>query len=498
MKISHRHKTALFSTLVLSLLISACAIQRSPVTGDRRAYGFDWERAQEIGSQADQQIQAQFGVYDNQDLQQYVENVAEKVFETSDFSDGDVPETYQDVEFTYRVLASPAVNAFALPGGYVYVTRGLLAHLKSEAQLAVVLGHEIGHIAARHAAQSAFERQFSQILLLGGAVAGQAILGIPGGRILQLGSLARRFLFLSYSREDEREADALGVEYAAKQGYHAAAASQFFTILERLESATGGIPNWLSSHPDPAARSERIPQLAQEFESRGFEQTIRDIDQYMSRIDNIIFGKNPRLGFTRNGNFFHPELEFYFPYPRQWNLVNTPSVVQIVNDAGNAIILFQIDPENSSPKASVYAFLRQDGVQATGASQVSNHGLNAFEATATAETRNGANVSFYLYAVAYNGNIYRFVAYTLTEQFAELRNEFVGTTNNFQPLNDQSILSIQPVRLNVYQAERTAPFRSFLPENLPLDITAEEVALANQTYLDETIEAGTWIKIPYQ
>ncbi len=495
---SLRYKRAFVSTLILALIITACSIQRSPVTGDRRAYGFSWEEAKQIGAQADKQVIAQFGIYDNESIQQYVENVAEKVFATSDFSDENVPETYQDAEFTFRVLASPAVNAFALPGGYVYVTRGLLTHLKSEAQLAVVLGHEIGHIAARHASQSAFERQFSQILLIGGAVAGQAILGVPGGRILQLGSLARRFLFLSYSREDERESDALGVEYAAKQGYHAAAGAQFFVSLERLEAASGGIPNWLSSHPDPADRSERIPALAEEWESRGYEQNVRDIDQYMSEIDNIVFGKNPRLGFTRGGNFYHPELEFFFPYPQQWDLVNTPSVVQIINAEGNAIILFQIDSQNSSPRESVYAFLRQDGIEATGASETSNHGLNAFEATATAVTNNGANVSFYIYSVAYNGNIYRFVAYTLSEQFDELRSEFVGTTNNFQTLNDASILNIQPARLNVYRAETTAPFSAFLPENLPLEITAEDVALANQTYLDATVEAGTWVKIPRQ
>ncbi len=495
---SRRYKTTFVSSLILCLIISACAIQKSPVTGDRRVYGFSWEEAKQIGNKADKQVRAQFGVYDNRSIQQYVENVAERVLSVSDLRDEGTPEKYRETEFTFRVLASPVVNAFALPGGYIYVTRGLLAHLKSEAQLAVVLGHEIGHIAARHAAQSAFERQFSQILLLGGAVAGQAILGIPGGRVLQLGSLARRFLFLSYSREDERESDALGVEYAAKLGYHTAAAGDFFVSLERMAAQTGGIPNWLSSHPDPADRAERIPQLAEEFRKRGFEQNVRDIDEYMKELDNIIFGQNPRKGFTRGGTFFHPELEFYFPFPQSWNLTNTPSLVQIVNDAGNAIILFQIDADNSTPKASVYTFLRQEGIKVTGASQARNHGLNAFEATAVAETRNGANVSFYIYSVAYNGNIYRFVAYTLSEQFAQLKNEFIGTTNSFQPLDDASILNIEPVRLNVYRAETTAPFRAFLPEDLPLDITPEEVALANQTYLDETIEAGTWIKIPYQ
>lgn len=124
--------------------------------------------------------------------------------------------------------------------------------------------------------------------------------------------------------------------------------------------------------------------------------------------------------------------------------------------------------------------------------------MNAFEAIATAQTSSGANVTFYLYAAAYNGNIYRFIAYTFSEQFDAFESEFIRTTNNFQPLNDPSILNIDPVRLNAYRANRTAPFRSFLPEDLPMDITPQEVAIANQTPLGETIEAGTWIKIPYQ
>lgn len=495
---NHPYKKNILASIILVLIFSACAIQRSPVTGDKRAYGFSWAQAKKLGAQADQQIQAQFGVYDNESLQKYVEGVAEKVLAVSDMRDAGTPKKYQDTEFTFRVLASPVVNAFALPGGYVYVTRGLLTHLKSEAQLAVVLGHEIGHVAARHASQSAFENKFSQILLLGGAVAGQQILGIPGGQILQLGSLARKYLFLSYSRDDEREADALGVEYAARQGYHTAAASNFFGSLERMQAKSGGIPNWLSSHPDPAARSARIPKLAQYWANRGLQQPIHGVDEFMTEINNIVYGDNPRLGFTRGGNFFHPELAFYFPYPIQWNLTNTPSVVQIVNDDGNAIILFQIDSKSKSPKESVLAFLQQDGIEATRVSDVSYNKLNGYEATAVGEAEGGENITFYLYSVAYNGNIYRFVTYTLTDLFSEYRNELQGTATNFQALTTPSILNIKPVQLDVHRAQKTGTFREFIPANLPFGITAEDVALANQVRLNETIEKGTWIKIPTQ
>lgn len=496
----HSYKKTILPALIIMLVLSACAIQRSPVTGDRRVYGLSWAKAKKVGEKADKQILAKFGRYDNKEIQQYVENVAQSVLANSDMRDKNTPKKYRQTEFTFRVLATPVVNAFALPGGYVYVTRGLLTHLKSESQLAVVLGHEIGHVAARHASQSAFERQFSKVLLLGGAIAGQEVLGVSAGSILRLGSMARKFLFLSYSREDEREADKLGVEYAAKDGYHTAAASGFFKSLKRLatKGGGGGIPNWLSSHPDPSARADRIPQLAQRWENRGLEQNIHNIDEFMSEIDGIMYGQNPRKGFSRNGNFFHPELAFHFPYPIQWNVTNTPSLVQIVNEDGTAVIVFQIDAQSNSPRQSVLRFLKQDGIQATTTDKVKKHGLNGFEATAVGKSSKGKSVTFYIYSVAYNGDIYRFVSYTLTNQFAKYRNEFQGTATNFQPLTKESILNISPVRLNVSKTDRKGAFQTFVPSDLPRDITAQEVALLNQTHLNQVIEEGTWIKIPYQ
>ncbi len=492
-------KKTFIPVLLLGLLTTACVVQKNPVTGTNRAMGFSWERAKEIGAQADKQIQAQFGVYEDQALQQYVDAIAQDVLSDSDMRDEGTAEKYANTEFTFRILDTPVVNAFALPGGYVYVTRGLLAHLKNEAQLAVVLGHEIGHIAARHASQSAFERQISQIALLGGAIAGQEFLGIPGGQILQLGNLARTYLFTSYSRDDEREADALGVEYAARQNYAAAEGAGFFEILERMSQQTaGGIPNWLSTHPDPAERAQTIPQLAEEMRQKGYEMAITGTDQYMNEINNIVYGKNPRQGFTRNGVFYHPELAFQFSYPQSWNLINTPTAVQIVNQDQNAIIIFGIDSENTTPETSIQEFLRQEGVNPVSASPTQSHGLNAYEATATAQTQNGAQVSFYLYSVEYDGNVYRYVTYTLSEQFTSVRDIFLQTTNDFQPLNDASILGIEPVRLNVYRANNSAAFQTFIPSSFPFEITAEGIAITNHTYLDETIQPGTWVKIPQQ
>src|SRR5699024_8408509 len=159
------------------------------------------------------------------------------------------------------------------------------------------------------------------------AVAGQEILGIPGQQLLNLGSTATQYLFLSYSRDDERESDRLGVEYAAKQGYAAGEGAGFFVALRRLSAQSGqSIPNWLSSHPDPSERAHTIPSLAKKWRQKGYDLTEKGTDQYMQEIENIIYGENPRQGFTRNGYFYHPGLAFKFPYPDSWTVVNQPSV----------------------------------------------------------------------------------------------------------------------------------------------------------------------------
>lgn len=497
MKISHLRNFTLL--VLLGLFVTYCVVQKSPVTGSERAYGYSWEEEKKIGKQSDKQIQQQYGVYDNEEIQSYVDKIGQQVLQTSHMRGEDTEEKYRETEFHFRVLNSPITNAFALPGGYVYVTRGLLGHLRNEAQLAVVLGHEIGHVAARHSSQRAFEQQIGQLALIGGAVAGQELLGIPGQSILNIGSQAAQFLFLSYSRDDERESDNLGVEYAAKQNYMSSEGADFFATLRRKSEQSGqSLPTWQSTHPDPSSREDRIPELAKEWSEKGFEQNKVNTDEYMNTLNNMIFGQNPREGFTEQGIFYHPELEFQFPYPNNWQLANQASAVQIVNEDQNAIIIFQIDNQNNSPQASLDEFLNQKGVNGTGGNATSNNGMNAFEATANGKTEQGDEVRFYLYAVEYDDTIYRFTSYSLADQFNSYRQQFIETANQFRSLNNSDILNIQPARLDVFQTDESDIFESFLPDNLPLDISKKDVAIANQVQLDETIEKGTWIKIPRQ
>ncbi len=474
---------------------SGCTIGRSPVTGDRRAYGYSWEQERKIGEQSDKQIIATYGVYDNEELSEYVESVGQLVLEHSDMRGPEVAERFRETPFTFRVLDSPILNAFALPGGYIYVTRGILAHMQNEAQLAVVLGHEIAHVAARHASQRKFEQSLGQIGLLGGAILGQEVLGLPAQQILNLGSTATQLLFLRYSRGDERESDDLGVEYAAKAGYEVSEGAGFFGVLERMgEQQEGGLPTWMSSHPDPGNRAETIRQLAERWnEQLETDMTRVDQEEFFGRLDNIVLGSDPRQGFVRGSSFYHPELAFQFGVPAEWKVSNQPAQVQMIGPNEQAALIFQIAQDASSPQDAARSLTQQQGIVAVGEQQLEINNMPAHELVARF-SQQGQTYRLLITAIELEDTIYRFVGYTSESRFANYRDTFRSSSRSFDRLTDPDLLNVQPTRLQITAADQTSPLRDLLPAELPSDLTAEGLAIMNQRELDETIEAGTPIK----
>ncbi len=485
--------------LILCMMasLSGCVVQRSAVTGNKRAYAYSWSQEVQIGKQANDQVKQEYGLYDNPALARYVTMIGDSVLDHSDMRGPDVQKIYRTTPFHYQVLNSSIVNAFALPGGYVYITRGILASLNNEAQLAVVLGHETGHVAARHSSQSALAQQAGQLALVGGAIVGQEALGMPADQILQLGGMATQLLFLRYSRDDEREADRLGVEYSAKAGYQSSDASAFFTTLKRMQEQSGQtLPSMMSTHPDPGDRQETIKKLAAEWKSKGYKMTIEDQKKYYNEIDGIIYGVNPREGFTKNGMFYHPQLKFQFPVPGDWQVYNQTSQVVLANKDQSAVMIMSVDT-NRTPQASVQAFLNQEGITTIKTSSTNKHNLSGYEGYASATTQQG-DVKVYLYAVSYGGNVYRFLDYTTPSQFDSMVGHFTNTAYGFTSLTDQSILNIQPVRIHVIEVQQDTRFSDLLPKQLPMDIKPEDVAILNQVKLDDVIPKGTPVKIPVQ
>ncbi len=495
----YNHKIQQLRVIILVVLVAlfaeACVVQRSPVTGRKRAYGYTWEQEKQIGAEADPQIIAQFGLYDDQALARYVDDVGKKVLATSHLRRADTPPEYRDLEFHFRVLDSPVVNAFALPGGYIYVTRGLLAHLQNEAQLAMVLGHEIGHVAGRHASKRAFQSQLGQLGLIGGAILGQELLGLPGQDLLSAGGTVAQLLFLRYGRDDERESDRLGVEYAALAGYKAGEGSEFFVSLDRIgEQAGQSIPSFLATHPDPGERKETIKQLAAEWETRAQMTIVRE-PEYLARVDEIVFGDDPRQGYTENGVFYHPQLRFRFPLPQGYQVVNQPSQVAMVEPDGNAIVVLSLASGQTTAAGAGQKIAGQEGVVVRDRGSTSVNGMPAYYVLGDATAQNQQVIRFLAYYIEYGGNVYQFVGYSLRDNFSQYDRVFRNTMTGFAPENNPAVLNVQPTRVDIEAARTSGTFESLISGRVPKNTTPESLAILNQVQLSQVIPPSRQLKM---
>lgn len=489
-----KHLRRLVLLVVLSVLVSSCTLSRNPVSGNKRAYAYTWDQERQLGAQADQQIRSQFGFYDDEELSRYVTEVGQEVLSESHMRRPDTREIFAKTPFEFRVLDSPVVNAFALPGGYVYVTRGLLTHMNNEAQLAVVLGHEIAHVAARHASQRALEQQLGQLALIGGAIVGQEVLNLPAQDVLNLGGAAAQLMFLQYGRDDERESDNLGVEYAARAGYEASEGSEFFRTLRRIGEEQGeALPGFLSTHPDPGEREQTIREDAANW-SQQYQMNRLEKDDLYDAIRGIVVGDNPRQGYVSDGTFYHPELEFRFPTPPGFQVVNQAAQVVMVDEQQQAIQIFNISQQGSA-EAAARELAGEEGITVVSSGAAESNGLPAYFIVADAQTDQG-QLRLLSYYIEHMGNVYNFLAYTARENFSQYEDVFLRSMRGFATVTDPQVLNIQPARMEIVSAPRSAPFESFVPSQLPRDMTPQDVAIMNQVELQEQISSGTLLKLP--
>jgi predicted Zn-dependent protease len=482
--------------LVLSsLLWVGCTMETVPATGEKRFLGYTWQEESAIGKQSSKEIAALFGLYRDPQLERYVTEVGNRVLASSHLRRPGTAEEFRNTPVTFTILDSPVINAMALPGGYVYVTRGMLAYLNNEDQLATVLAHEIGHVAARHAARQAWQQQLGQGLLLGGALIGQGVLGLPAQNLLNLGGMAAQLLFLRYSRDDELEADQLSVDYSSRAGYDPRQAILFFQTLNRIQEKEGqGMPNFLSTHPNPGDRIERIRELTarQPLEKSG---TPSPPARYLNAIDGLVLGEDPRQGFVEGNVFYHPALRFRFPAPRGFKLINQPAQVVMVENQNRAFLGFAGSGEKSLESAAA-RFLNQSGLRVIERGPMRSGQLPAFAVVADARTANGQVVRAMVYFIDYRGSIYQFVGYAAPQAFDAFRGVFLQTMQGFGEIQDPGIVNREPVRLALETVSRRAPFNDLLPKSLPAPFKLEEVAVLNQVDLKQAIEPGRVLKIP--
>lgn len=342
-----------FLTCSLSLaLLSGCGSQIvNPVSGETE-YSVMTESAEvNEGRKAHQQVLQEYGVVDNPALQNYVNALGQKL----------AAESHRNqLEWHFTVLDSPEINAFALPGGYVYVTRGIMAYMESEADLAGVIGHEIGHVTARHGAQRATSQQKAGIGILAASVLGAVLesQGVSGaGRLAtDVSQTVAAGLIASYGREQELQADSLGAEYLARIRYNPRNMVDVIRVLknqelfaEDLARAEGKAApqkgDWLASHPSNDQRLDIISQLASQYDTADKYSDDGRLT-YLKAITNMGFGESASQGVTRGSHFYHQALGFAVTAPEGWHMENSTDALRLINTNGDAALIVSLVPES--------------------------------------------------------------------------------------------------------------------------------------------------------
>jgi predicted Zn-dependent protease len=326
---------------LLGFLVFFNDCARNPVTGKRQFSLMSEGQELALGKESDPQVLAEFGEYPDSNMQRYLDERGQAMAKISH---------RPNLPFHFKVVDSDVVNAFAVPGGYVYFTRGIMAHLNSEAQLMGVLGHEIGHVTARHSAQQYTNQTFTQLGLVIGMIA------FP--KFQQFGDLAStglQLMFLKFSRDHESQSDQLGVQYSSKLGYDAHEMANFFQTLGRLSAGEDGqqrIPTFMSSHPDPGDRYTKVNAMATDFQLKNQGTYKAERESYLRLVDGIVYGEDPRQGYVESNTFYHPELKFQFPIPTGWKHVNTPSQIQMASPDQKAMMLMSVSNEKTLDAAA--------------------------------------------------------------------------------------------------------------------------------------------------
>lgn len=471
--------------LTLAFITVTCAV--NPVTGKRQVMLMSEEQELQMGKEYDPQVIASFGEYKNDALLSFITEESKEIGKISH---------RPNLEWHVRILDSPVVNAFAVPGGYIYFTRGILAHFNSEAELIGVLGHEMGHVTARHTASQQSKQQLGQLLLIGGMIASEKFAQY-GQQAMQ----AMQILFLKFSRDNERESDRLGVEYMTKVGYDGNSMADFFEELNKIsmEEEQGGVPTFLSTHPNPGERNATVRKL-----TRVWQDSIKksewkvNTESYLRMIDGITYGEDPRQGYTDGNVFYHPELKFRFTYPSGWQFQNSPTQVATAPKNGKALIIFSMAPQKT-PEEAAQATTKQYGLTAIDSKSVTVNGLPAIavlskqvqQDQATGQQAANQVLSFY---ISYGGVVYVFHGVSTEQDFKSFQPEIESTLTSFAPLSDPARLNVKPKKIIVRKADQAGKLRQVLTSMGVPQKDQKELAVLNNLELNSDIPAGKLIK----
>jgi predicted Zn-dependent protease len=480
-----------FAALAVVWLLAVGGCSVNPATGKTDFTPF-MGPAQEarIGAQEHPKMIEEFGgVYDDIELTGYVATIGGRLAANSELP---------DLEFTFTVLNSPVVNAFAMPGGYVYVTRGLIALANSEAELAGVLAHEIGHVTGRHSAQ-----RYSRAMATG---MGMTILDawLGGGAASQAAQLGAHMYLASYSRAQENEADVLGIRYLRRAGYDPYAEADFLRslsdhsqLLKQIyspDSRERSLDQFFASHPQTSDRVLNVIRAAGGVPEE--EQTSRLRDRFLDQIRDMVYGDSPDDGFIRKQTFSHPDLGFTFTVPKGYRITNSPGAV-LAKGPNGAMIIFDAAPQPPRYMGMADYLVGQWG-KGSRLSDVETIDINGMEAATgwTTGKSNGQTVEVRFIAIRFSkGQIFRFQFATPVQWVTNMAEELQRTTYSFRKLSAVEKDELKPLRVRIARVRDSDSVSSLSAAMAYNDFKEERFRVLNALDGNATVTPGARVKL---
>jgi predicted Zn-dependent protease len=470
------HRNLRSSVLLVASLLASCAI--NPVTGNRELALVSESQEIEMGRQGAADVAQTIGLYPDAAVQAYVSRLGMRLATRTE---------RPALPWAFQVVDDPAVNAFALPGGFIFVTRGFLTHITNEAELMSVLGHESGHVTARHSVQQMSRAQLAVVGLGVGSILSSGIQQYSNAAGAGLG-----LLFLKFGRDDETQADEPGFGYALSDGYDVREMVSVFRMLEQQGKMSGGgrLPEWQSTHPDPGNRIKATEQRLGTVQGNLSNLKVGR-DEFLKVIDGMVYGVNPRQGFFRGPLFLHPDLEFQFQFPNGWQTRNASDAVIGMSPAQDAIVELR-GAQGTAAQAS-QAFFAQQGIVAGRSSQNSIGGFPAITGEFTARTSDGTDIQGTATFIEFSGTTYQVAAYSTSAKFSTYSAALQASVTSFRRLTDRSVLAMQPMRLSLTTAPRAMTLDQFNSQ-FPSSVSLDERALINGIGRTGSIRSGQKVK----
>jgi predicted Zn-dependent protease len=469
--------------LLTSLQATACSI--NPVSGLPEVTLISVEQEKKIGEEEAKKVEAEMGLLDDAQLLPYLDALGQRLAEQS---------PRQKVTYEFHVADMPEPNAFAIPGGYVYVSRGLLALVNSEDELAGVVGHEIGHVAARHSVQSISKRgPFAVVFGIASGITGLFV-PLVGNIIGGVGDLTQGLLFSPYSRSQETEADRVGQEMAAKAGWDPAALSAFLSTLERevdLMSKEPRKPSFFDSHPATPDRVKKTAEHAKKLTRAKREPISATHEIFLARLDGIVSGQRAANGIFDGQSFLHPDMNFFVQFPEKWEHDNTPQKIVAAAPNRDAAVVVGAVAEGTDPLDGARELdkkTKSDVVAKT--EKVTIGDLPA----AHTQIKADGNVTLDITWIAYGGLIYQVVGMAPTRQFDNLQALFHSVAHSFRPLSASERAGIKEKRIRLVKAQAGESIEA-LAARTNSAWKREQIAVMNNLAVGDQLKEGQLIKV---